>query len=604
MNLELVSQNLPGWLADVTLQATLILAVAGGFVMLRPRMAAARRHVLCTAALLTIPVLMLCSGLAPIWKPFGDPPSSARTTWPMATTVRKTFYPDGSQKETAVSVSPAPQVAEGHSLSPWAVLSCVWLTGIGIGVLALVRAALRLRRLRQTTVSESDPRLLQLFHEAQHRLTVALPDSALRRSAACVVPMTWGWRQGTVLLPANAGEWSDARLRLVLRHELAHIARGDVPMSFLTTVSALLVWFHPLAWLLWRAGNQARELACDDVALQHVESSREDFAAELLSTVTDLRGFHRCTLPLALAMAASSQARAMRNRLASILDETCARTPWPRSQSMLLMLSAAVVAFALSGLTACRTSVPSRTQVQISSKVFEITTEGGSTLLSDAGLSSGGGTGLQLIGIHDDKAIAELLRKLSDKKGVDLLSAPSVTTRDKQTAKVEIVREFIYPTEFDPPKLPDFKEGRPIQLAPGQSIAVTPTTPTAFEMKPVGVQMEFTPEIAGDGTIDLQISPEITEFEGFRDYGSPIKVTTAGADGRIQETTLTENKIQQPIFHTMKSSTSVALPDGSSVIFGGLMKTDVQEVEENGKHREDKFQRRIFFIVRAEIIRP
>ena len=209
-----------------------------------------------------------------------------------------------------------------------------------------------------------------------------------------------------------------------------------------------------------------------------------------------------------------------------------------------------------------------------------------------------------MIGIHDDKVIAEMIRKLSSKKGVDLLSAPSFTTRDKQTAKVEIVREFIYPTEFEPPKLPDFKDGKPIQLAPGQSIAVTPTTPTAFEMKPVGVRIEFTPEIAGDGSIDLQISPEITEFEGFKDYGSPIKATTMGADGKLQETTLTENKIQQPIFHTRKITTSVTLRDGSCVIFGGLMRTDVQQVEDNGKSWEDRFERRVFFIVQAKIIRP
>lgn len=601
---ELVSQDLPGWLADVALQATLILAAAGGFVMLRPRMAAARRHTLCIAALLTIPVLILCSGLAPVWRPFGELPSSARVTWPAEVAVRKTFYPDGSQKETAASATPAPQIIDGRSVSPWVLLSCLWLAGIGAGALALVRAALRLRRLSRTTVAESDPRLLQIFQETQRRLKVALPDSALRRSAACVVPMTWGWRQGTVLLPAEASEWSDARLRLVLRHELAHIARGDVLMSFLTTVSALLLWFHPLVWLLWRAGNQAREQACDDIALQHEEASREDFAAELLSAVSELRGFHRCTLPLALAMAASSQARAMRNRLASILDEARARSPWPRSQGVLLMLSAIVAAFALSGLTACRTSNPGRAQIQISSKVFEITTKNDSTLLSDAGLPATDGTGIQMMGIHDDKVVAELIRKLSSKKGVDLLSAPSVTTRDKQTAKVEIVREFLYPTEFDPPKLPDFKDGKPIQLAPGQSIAVTPTTPTAFEMKPVGVRMEFTPEIVGDGTIDLQISPEITEFEGFKDYGSPIKATTMGADGKLQETTLTENKIQQPIFHTRKLATSVTLRDGTSVIFGGLMRTDVQQVQDNGKSREDRLERRVFFIVQAKIVRP
>ena len=68
----------------------------------------------------------------------------------------------------------------------------------------------------------------------------------------------------------------------------------------------------------------------------------------------------------------------------------------------------------------------------------------------------------------------ELVKKLSQQKGVDLMSAPSVTTKSGQKATVEVVREFIYPTEFDPPK----------QM--GKDQPVIPTTPTAFEMRPVG----------------------------------------------------------------------------------------------------------------------
>ena len=35
------------------------------------------------------------------------------------------------------------------------------------------------------------------------------------------------------------------------------------------------------------------------------------------------------------------------------------------------------------------------------------------------------------------------------------LSAPRVTTKSGQRAVIEIVREFRYPTQFDPPKIPD-----------------------------------------------------------------------------------------------------------------------------------------------------
>lgn len=46
-----------------------------------------------------------------------------------------------------------------------------------------------------------------------------------------------------------------------------------------------------------------------------------------------------------------------------------------------------------------------------------------------------------------------MIRALNQKKGVDLLSSPRVTTKSGNKAQIEIIREFRYPTEFDPPQL-------------------------------------------------------------------------------------------------------------------------------------------------------
>lgn len=46
----------------------------------------------------------------------------------------------------------------------------------------------------------------------------------------------------------------------------------------------------------------------------------------------------------------------------------------------------------------------------------------------------------------------DLLIRLDRQKGVDIVSAPRVTTKSGQRATIQIVREFAYPTEFDPPK--------------------------------------------------------------------------------------------------------------------------------------------------------
>ncbi|WP_256199570.1 hypothetical protein [Verrucomicrobium spinosum] len=76
-------------------------------------------------------------------------------------------------------------------------------------------------------------------------------------------------------------------------------------------------------------------------------------------------------------------------------------------------------------------------------------------LISGQSLVSSAAPGVfALAGVFTDPQFQVVIRALSQKKGVDLMSAPSVTTRSGQRATVEVIREFIYPTEFDPPQIP------------------------------------------------------------------------------------------------------------------------------------------------------
>src|SRR6202022_2273272 len=59
-----------------------------------------------------------------------------------------------------------------------------------------------------------------------------------------------------------------------------------------------------------------------------------------------------------------------------------------------------------------------------------------------------------LAGTMTDPQFQVVVRALNQKKGVDLLSAPRVTTKSGQRAVIEIVREFRYPTQFQPPQIP------------------------------------------------------------------------------------------------------------------------------------------------------
>jgi general secretion pathway protein D len=195
-----------------------------------------------------------------------------------------------------------------------------------------------------------------------------------------------------------------------------------------------------------------------------------------------------------------------------------------------------------------------------------------------------------LAGVFTDPQFQVMMRALSQKKGVDLMTAPSVIVRGGQRSKIEIIREFPYPTEYDPPQIPQ-NFGGGLQVgggggvggggAGGGSFPVTPANPNSFQFRNTGVSMEVEATVGDDGyTIDLNLAPEVTEFEGFINYGSPIQTTSTNALGQSVPVVLTENKILQPVFATRKLSTQVLIWDRQTVGIGGLMREDVQSVED------------------------
>jgi general secretion pathway protein D len=196
-------------------------------------------------------------------------------------------------------------------------------------------------------------------------------------------------------------------------------------------------------------------------------------------------------------------------------------------------------------------------------------------------------------GIFTDPQFQVVIRALNQKKAIDLLSAPKVTTKSGQRAVIEIVREFRYPTVFSEPKIPTISAGTGTTTTANTIVlpVVGPSTPTTFETRNTGVTLEVEPVVGPDGvTIDLNLVPQVTEFEGFINYGSPIKTVNPALLGLIGIPTaltgindsivLTDNVINQPIFSSRKVTTSVSVWDGQTVVLGGLMREDVQKTED------------------------
>lgn len=183
---------------------------------------------------------------------------------------------------------------------------------------------------------------------------------------------------------------------------------------------------------------------------------------------------------------------------------------------------------------------------------------------------------MAVTGLFSNGQVQAIMRGLNQKKGVDIMAKPAVVTRSGQQATIEVVREFIYPTEYEPPELPNS-----VGSDSGGSFPVTPATPTAFETKELGIELEVLPVADSEKRyVDITLNPSFSDFDGFVNYGSPINTNGQDALGNPVVTRVTDNKILMPVFSYNRLNTQVSVADGATVAIGGLMAESIQDVQD------------------------
>lgn len=203
-----------------------------------------------------------------------------------------------------------------------------------------------------------------------------------------------------------------------------------------------------------------------------------------------------------------------------------------------------------------------------------------------------------------DKSKYELLiRTLNQKKGVDLLTAPSVEAVSGKLTSIEVNREFIFPTAYDPPKInPDFASTE-------NGFPITPGTPIKFETANLGMKINLTATHRSNGDIAIKTATTLSEFDGFIDFGNPIIEVKNKLLGDPIPIHISDNRIEAPVFSYRKHESNIVIPNGSTCVLCDF--TDTQEVirEDSGplglnkKVSKENQRRQVFVIVKAERVK-
>jgi len=317
--------------------STLILLAAHAIVHRLRARSAAERHLLWATSLAAAATLPLLALLFPRWEPewarLGD-------DWPAALAV---WTPWAPAQGADVVVRATGVEAASWEAARW--LLPMWVAGTCVALLLMARDVAKLIRLVRDADLLSDRRCAALCRTAARRLGLSrVPVLLVSRHA--VMPMTWGLRRPCIMLPASALDWSTERVRAVLTHELAHVARADWLTHLIAQLACAVYWFHPLFWSAERALGRETELAADDEALgAGVEPSQ--YAADMLEIVR-ASGADDLSRP-AMAMA---RTKPLERRIAALLQPAANRARVSRRSAVMTAAVSVAVVVPLATLTA------------------------------------------------------------------------------------------------------------------------------------------------------------------------------------------------------------------------------------------------------------
>jgi bla regulator protein blaR1 len=219
---------------------------------------------------------------------------------------------------------PAPINWKGLLLLTWAGVSA------GILIFGCVSFVLTLRGFKKARRPASEELLDTLAQIAREMHLRHVPQVLIASSVSS--PAVTGLLRPTLLLPAEFDrEFTPAESRLVLKHELMHLKRGDLPLNALMCVLMALHWFNPLLWLAFFKIRTDREAACDAQVLHDAPNDRRiEYGHALLKVETAF-----CPRGFSLGFVGIFQrGSALRYRIQAIAAK---RAPHPAMQALVTM---------------------------------------------------------------------------------------------------------------------------------------------------------------------------------------------------------------------------------------------------------------------------
>ena len=174
-----------------------------------------------------------------------------------------------------------------HSAETTTVLAWLWSAGVAVMILRLLRSWGTSHRLRSSARADV-PQVWQAYFEHLRDELGISAGVRLLQTTLVTAPMVVGFLSPVVLVPLSVfSSLSSEQLRLLLRHELAHIHRFDHLVNMAQCAVEALLFFHPATWWISSQIRREREFCCDQAAVATPSDRRH--LAEALTELEQVR---------------------------------------------------------------------------------------------------------------------------------------------------------------------------------------------------------------------------------------------------------------------------------------------------------------------------
>ena len=284
-------------------------------------------------------------------------PQTAQVDYPLAATEVSEVVPESNQP-VIMSPEAKPQRSfwnrflgiPGRELGWDDLILPGLIVGWLLGMLALsfyaARVVLQFRRQLAGRCVSVSAEVRSVFDDCA-RLMEVRRHVELWETDAVKSPALYGLFRLQLLLPKGfAATFTEAELRHIFLHELAHVKRGDMWLNWLVTGLQIFHWFNPVIWFAFARLRADRELACDELALIHSgETEGQNYGQTILKLLENLNQVK----PMPGLVGIVEDRKQMAQRL-----KTIAAFRLPSKWSRLAVLL--VIGLALVGLTGAQTT--------------------------------------------------------------------------------------------------------------------------------------------------------------------------------------------------------------------------------------------------------